>query len=122
MSLPAKAPKPAPVMLQVTIPAGMGPGAALTVQAPDGRLFSVTVPAGSRAGDVLSVDVSEAGQGEGLAAGTTVTAAGTAPRPADSEDRRTSKAALGAAAVGAVVGTLLIGPITGGGEYNALPL
>lgn len=101
-------------LLQVRIPPGVTSGSSLTVQSADGRLFAVVVPEGLRPGDLLTVDIRDA------AGGSTVVVAEAAVDPsalsrdsAGGGEGSSSKTALGAAAVGAVVGTILIGPITG---------
>lgn len=99
-------------LLQVRVPPGLVAGSTMTIQGPDGRLFAVIVPPGVAAGDLLTVDVRDVTEG-----GVTVVATTAEQLPVDRTGERgadkASRAALGAAAVGAVVGTLLIGPITG---------
>ena len=51
------APAPAPVTMQVVVPAGASPGQPLQVQTPDGRLFHFTIPAGAVEGTALTVQV-----------------------------------------------------------------
>lgn len=101
--------------LQVCIPAGITAGDSLNIQAPDGRMFGIVVPAGVAPGELISVDIREATGG-----GSTVLVINQDQNSrtitTDSqqlEESNKSKAALGAAVVGAAVGTLLIGPITG---------
>jgi len=49
--------QPRPLVMQVQVPAGVGPGAQLQVQAPDGRVVMVQVPPGVRPGQVLQIQV-----------------------------------------------------------------
>ena len=59
----APAPVPQPVaqpvaqrqQFMVQIPAGVAPGAVMTVRAPDGRLLQVQVPAGAVPGSTIQV-------------------------------------------------------------------
>ena len=46
-----------PTIMQVQVPPGAGPGAAMLVQAPDGRQIQVEVPPGAAAGSVFQVQV-----------------------------------------------------------------
>ena len=111
-------------LLQVRIPAGVTPGSSLTVQSADGRLFAVVVPQGLRPGDLLTVDIrdTEGGGSTVVVAEPAVAAGSSAVSRGDDADAASSKTALGAAAVGAVVGTILIGPITGKKFNGILPL
>jgi len=57
---PAAAPTPppaprAPVTMQIQIPAGVGPGQVLQVQAPDGRVLQVQVPQGAAPGSMIQI-------------------------------------------------------------------
>lgn len=88
-------------IVSVVIPAGMGPGDSMNIQTDDGRVFVVVIPDGVLAGQALTVEIVEDAHG-----GSAVVV--TEPKP-----KSNTSANIGAAAVGAVVGTLLIGPITG---------
>lgn len=94
-------------LMAVVIPPNCHPGQPLNIQTPDGRLFNIIIPNGTQPGQTLTVEILEDAQGGShvIVAEDTVT---TTNAPHES-----NKAALGAAAVGAVIGTLLIGPITG---------
>ena len=85
------------VILSVEIPPGHEAGTALTVFTDDGRRFEVVTPRKSKPGERINVKIPRNAEG-----GSTVIV---------SED--SSRASLGAAAVGGIVGTLFIGPITG---------
>lgn len=43
--------------MQVTVPAGIGPGDAFTIGTPDGQQMQVTCPPNSGAGQVLAISV-----------------------------------------------------------------
>lgn len=102
-------------LLQVRIPDGVTSGSSITVQGTDGRHFAVIVPEGVGPGDTLTVDVRDtSGSVATVVVAEPVSGMSLEQRPASAEGQNNaSKAALGAAAVGAVVGTLLIGPVTG---------
>ena len=115
-------------VVQVQIPPGQEEGSLIHVES-DGKLFSITVPAGVKSGDTIAVEIQEdveenttplmveqeaepwVREAERIGEGGEVTQ-GQPVEPAKKPMSRT-KAGLGAAALGAVVGTLLIGPITG---------
>ena len=42
-------------MMQVVIPTGLAPGAAFTVQTPDGQMMQVVVPPTSKGGDTIAI-------------------------------------------------------------------
>ena len=52
---PAPAEQKQQGMMQVVVPAGLGPGAAFAVQAPDGLQMQVVVPPTSQAGDTINI-------------------------------------------------------------------
>mmetsp|Transcript_45582 Transcript_45582/g.101967 ORF Transcript_45582/g.101967 Transcript_45582/m.101967 type:complete len:445 (-) Transcript_45582:156-1490(-) len=57
---PAPVPQPVrrqPVILQIQVPMGVGPGSTLQAQAPDGRVVRITVPPGVAPGTMLQVQV-----------------------------------------------------------------
>jgi hypothetical protein len=92
-------------LMAVVIPPNCYPGQPLNIQTPDGRVFNIVIPNGTQPGQTLTVEILEnEGGSQVIVAEDTV---------ATSSAHETNKAALGAAAVGAVIGTLLIGPITG---------
>lgn len=87
----------------VVIPEGSMPGSTINVRTDDERLFAVTIPPGYEPGQSLIIEIQDDAEG-----GATVVIAD------DGSGMTTgAKASLGAAAVGAVIGCLLIGPITG---------
>ncbi len=100
-------------LLQIRVPEGVYAGSNLNVQAEDGKLFAIVVPNGVGPGDTLCVDIREAGPGATSVVVTTPESKEVVDANSDHSSFSGSRAALGAAAVGAVVGTLLIGPITG---------
>jgi hypothetical protein len=93
-------------LMAVVIPPNCYPGQPLNIQTPDGRVFNILIPNGTHPGQTLTVEILDDAEGGShvLVAEDTVTTA---------SPQESNKAALGAAAVGAVIGTLLIGPITG---------
>lgn len=100
-------------LLQIRVPEGVYAGSNLNVQAEDGKLFAIVVPDGVGPGDTLCVDIRDAGPGATSVVVTTPESTAVARADSSASSFSGSRAALGAAAVGAVVGTLLIGPITG---------
>merc|ERR1712083_642930 len=52
---PVQPVEPATATLNVTVPEGVGPGSAVTVNAPDGQVFEVIVPDGVGVGDTFAV-------------------------------------------------------------------
>jgi hypothetical protein len=89
--------------MEVRIPRGLNPGDSLNVQASDGKIYSIIIPAGVRAGDLLRVDIQQPMVGS----------SGSNIVPTASATPDHERTAVGAAAVGGVVGTLLIGPVLG---------
>ena len=85
--------------IECVVPADAVPGTSINVQTPDGRIYSVVVPEGYKAGDRLRVSVSHSsGEAQILSA---------------KKEYTSATKAIGAAATGAVIGTLLVGPVVG---------
>jgi len=114
-------------VVQVQIPEGQFPGAQMHVQS-DGKLFTITIPQGTKPGDVIAVEIHDEPHSEGVRmvrAGTNeaISSHEHVPDAPFGEEEAVggnepktisrSKASLGAAGLGLVVGTLLIGPVTG---------
>lgn len=88
---------------RIQIPMGLKPGESFIVTPANGHSFSVEVPKGSVGGDFIEITI---------------------PEEIENEDKNVtfSKAAVGAAVVGGVVGFIVIGPIAavvlaGGAAY-----
>lgn len=102
------------VALHVEIPEGCHPGSKFNVQAPDGRNFQLVVPQGTRPGDLIEVH---------LAPETTFTTPSAPPMSASApaggaaqaptSHSAGAKAAMAAGVAAVVVGTLVVGPVTG---------
>lgn len=92
-------------LMNVIIPENCYPGNELHIQTPDGRIFNIIIPNGTQPGQTLTVEILDDAQGgsQVIIAEDTVS----------NLRNDSTTAALGAATVGAVIGTLLIGPITG---------
>lgn len=94
---------------KVQIPAGLRPGDSFVVSPPNGRSFTVIVPEGSAPGTFISIVIPNDSA-----------AASADPQ---SDEVKFKRAAVGAAAAGAVVGALLLGPlgalVFGGGAAYA---
>lgn len=80
---------------------GLKPGESFIVTPPNGRAFSVEVPKGSVGGDFIEISI---------------------PQESDNKNVSFTKAAVGAAVVGGVVGLIVLGPIgavvlAGGAAY-----
>lgn len=127
-------------LVQIQIPPDLQEGSLMHVEY-DGKMFSITVPPGVKSGDTIAVEIvdavappldenaerlppysgqeeeqqtpwvqdaerqsSEPGEGESVDG---------AIQPAQKKEISKTRAGLGAAAVGATVGFLLVGPITG---------
>jgi hypothetical protein len=85
--------------IETYVPAGIKPGESMNVQTEDGRIFSVVVPEGLQVGDKLRVSVSHS--------------SGSSQVMSHNKEYSDSQKSIGAAAAGAVIGTLLLGPIVG---------
>ena len=117
-------------LISVRIPPGQLPGSSIDVQTVDGRIFAVTVPQGVEPGQLIYIEILDDTQSSTLTAGRPALppaaalvlprrspAAGApeepSPSPSSSSDSKLSRAAVGATAVGVVLGSLLVGPVTG---------
>lgn len=109
--------------VNVTVPQGVQPGGRLNVQVPgDERVFNIVLPHDATPGEVIQVMIPKSATG-GVSVTATDGAVSTSPpssletEGADSNANRPPPndihKAAGAAAAAAVVGTLVIGPITG---------
>ena len=85
--------------IECVVPSEAIPGTSINVQTPDGRIYSVVVPEGYKAGDKLRVSVSHS--------------SGEAQVVSAKKEYSTATKTIGAAATGAVIGTLLVGPVVG---------
>jgi hypothetical protein len=92
-------------LMAIVIPPDCYPGHSLNIQTPDGRLFQIIVPNGAHPGQTLTVEILDDAVGGSKVIATEDSI--TNPR------NESVTSAVGAAAVGAVIGTLLLGPITG---------
>jgi hypothetical protein len=93
-------------LMAVIIPPDCYAGHPLNIQTPDGRIFQIAVPNGSQPGQTLTVEILDDAVGGSkviVAEDTIIT----------SSRNESVASAVGAAAVGAVIGTILLGPITG---------
>lgn len=90
-------------IIDIIIPAGVSAGESINVQTVDGRIFSVIVPRGSYPGEhlIVAIDCSSS-------SGATVESI-----PQEKLPHSSNRKAIGATAAAAVIGTLLVGPITG---------
>jgi len=93
-------------VLRIMVPQGSPPGSDLNVRTEDGRNFMIVVPPNVNPGDTFCLEVHNDAEG-----GAMVTVAEDL-HVARTDGQQSSKTALGAAAVGAVVGFMVIGPVT----------
>ena len=88
--------------LEVIIPSGVSEGDAINVQTDDGRMFEVIVPKNAKVGEKLVVMIAKTAQGGASVIG-----------EVHHKPPSSNAVALGAGATGAVIGTLLLGPVVG---------
>lgn len=93
--------------LSFVVPQGSPPGSDLNVRTEDGRNFLIVVPPNVNPGETFCLEIHNDAEG-----GAVVLIAEDMHVEGKSASAQASKAALGAAAVGAVVGFMVIGPLT----------
>lgn len=93
-------------VLRIMVPQGSPPGSDLNVRTEDGRNFMIVVPPNVNPGDTFCLEVHHDAEG-----GAIVTVAEDNV-VANANSRQASSAAMGAAAVGAAVGFMVVGPLT----------
>lgn len=96
------------MILSVTLPPGAQPGHALSIAAPDGRMFEIVVPPNCYPGQTINVVVDG-----NVTSGSSTHVADVTTSPVQPTDPKSNRAVIGAAAAAAVTGALLVGPVTG---------
>jgi len=92
-------------VVTIQIPHGVSSGSKLNIPLENGKTYEIIVPPNMNPGDMIHVRIPN--ECDNLSASPDV---GTRSTPVN---HSSSKVAVGAAAVGAVIGTLVLGPITG---------
>lgn len=102
------------IPIEVIIPAGVSTGDTINTQTGDGRTFAVLLPAGISVGQKLTVMIPRFSSIHDNNVTETVAAVETSSNSISTQKEYSSNAkTIGAAATAAVIGTLLIGPVTG---------